>query len=243
MVFCPKCGTDNKEGSKFCLKWGGPLSSKKADAVSSAEIPSGSAGRLSIGDLLSKSLEIYKSNLIIIAPSLMIGAWSLIGSQMLLKGGWNVAGIGFFVIVSFLLFLLSTGLTIEMIKDAQAGGSADLSRAWEASKGRLATLLVASILVGILVTFGLVLLIIPGIMLFFLLYFVPYAVMLDDKGARDSLASSYHFVRANLADSVVVIIIAFLISVVLSIIPVIGSIIASPFVITLATLFYINRSK
>jgi hypothetical protein len=235
--------TDNKEEAKFCLKCGEPLPSKKADAVSSADIPSGSTGKLSIGDLLSKSFEIYKSNLIIIAPSLMIGVWSLIGTQMLLKGGWNMTSMGLFGIVSFLLFLLAAGLTIEMIKDAQAGGTADLSRAWEASKGRLATLLVASILVGIIVAAGLVLLILPGIILLFLLYFVPYAVMLDNKGAKDSLASSYHFVRANLADSVVVIIIAFVINAVLSIIPVIGSIIASPFVITLATLFYINRSK
>ena len=33
MVFCPKCGTENKENSKFCVKCGAPLpQSKKVKA-------------------------------------------------------------------------------------------------------------------------------------------------------------------------------------------------------------------
>ncbi|WP_457548785.1 zinc-ribbon domain-containing protein [Archaeoglobus sp.] len=33
MVFCPKCGTENKDDSKFCVKCGAPLpQSKKVEA-------------------------------------------------------------------------------------------------------------------------------------------------------------------------------------------------------------------
>jgi len=78
----------------------------------------------------------------------------------------------------------------------------------------------------------------------FLLYFVAQAIMIDDEGAVGSLKASYRFVRSNLGDSVIIILISIAIAFILSIIPIIGDILlllAMPFLISLATLLYIDR--
>jgi len=221
-----------------------------------------SAGGMTISDIFSRSFEIYKENPVIIVPSLIPIAWAIIATFTILAGVYGaiaggflygdfeelfttlIIGIGVFVIVFIILLILTEGMTIVMVRDAFEGGGADLSSAWESTKGKIGALLIASLLVAIILFLGYTCLIIPGLILTFLLYFVAQAIMIDDEGAVGSLKASYRFVRSNLGDSVIIILISIAITFILSIIPIIGDILlllAMPFLISLATLLYIDR--
>ena len=161
--------------------------------------------------------------------------------------GWMVSmmgGTAIFLIVFFALLVLAEGMTIEMVQQAFKGGRSDLSSAWEITKGKLATLIIAAIVVSIILFIGYVLLIIPGLILTLLLYFVAQAIMIDNNGALESLGTSYNFVKANLEDSAIIVLLSIAIYFVLSMIPLLGillAFVAMPYLIALSTLLYIDR--
>ena len=135
-------------------------------------------------------------------------------------------------------------MTIVMVKEAFEGCSSDLAHAWEYTKGKIGVLFVASILVAVIVALGYICLIILRIILTFFLYFVAQAIMLDDKGAVGSLKASYRFVRSNLGNSIIIILILMAIVGILSMISTVGDILmllAMPFLISLATLLYLDK--
>jgi len=225
-----------------------------------------SKGAMTISDLLSRALELYKENPIIVIPSLFPVAWSIISTVLLaalifgtanrhhypyepegFMTGWMASmmgGTAIFLIVFFALFVLAEGMTIEMVQQAFRGGQADLSSAWEITKGKLVTLIIAAIVVSIILVVGYALLIIPGLILTVLLYFVAQAIMIDDKGPLESLGTSYNFARANLEDSVIIVLLSIAIYFVISMIPFLGILLAlaaMPYLIALSTLLYIDR--
>lgn len=217
-------------------------------------------GKKTLGEIFSKALEIYRENPIMIVPSLVpIAALILglvlfagfVGVAAILGGGGLLAfsalgGLLLFVIILIVLFFMAEGVTIEMIREASAGNKADLNLAWEASKGKMEPLILSSILAGIITVVGYILLIIPGIILSVVFYFVAQAVMIDGKSGMEALKTSYNFVKENVSDAVIIIIVSVVISVVLPTIPLIGallSLIALPYIYALATLFYMDRKK
>jgi len=218
-----------------------------------------SVKKMSLGEIFSSSWEIYKSHPVIVVPSLIPVLWLILGMMFLVAGfaGWAMFGdpSGFaafsmmgwmmlFLIVLAVSFIVAQGLSIEMIRNAWLGQPVDLGRAWEASKSKMGSLIAASLLAGILTALGYMLLIVPGLILTAMLYFVAQAVMIDNRGAVDSLGVSYRFVRANLEDAVVIIIISMAIGLMLAAVPGIGpflSLFAMPYIYALATLLYMDR--
>jgi hypothetical protein len=219
--------------------------------------------KMTVGEIFSRSWEIYKTYPVIIVPSLIPALWAFVGMTFLMAGvaGWALFGdmsylsffaaasmmgwMMLFLIVLVVLFIIAQGLTIEMIRGALRGQNVNLSSSWEASKSKMATLIFASILSSISIAVGYMLLLIPGLILTAVLYFVAQAVMIDESGVIESLSASYRFVRANLEDSVVIIIISMAIGLVLAAIPAIGpilSLLSLPYIYALATLLYLDRS-
>lgn len=226
----------------------------------------GSKGTMTISGLLSRAFKLYEENPIIVIPSLLPVAWSIISTVLIgalifgtanryhypygsdgFMPGWIVSmmgGAAIFLIVFSALLVFAQGMTIEMIRQAFGGGRTDLSSAWEITKGKLITLIIAGIVVSVILFTGYALLIIPGLILTLLLYFVAQAIMIDDKGPLESLGTSYNFVKANLEDSVIIVLLSIAIYFVLSMIPLLGillMLIAIPYLIALSTLFYIDR--
>jgi uncharacterized membrane protein len=62
-------------------------------------------------------------------------------------------------------------------------------------------LILASLLVGLLVTVGFILLIIPGLIVLFLTYLTTYSLVDDDKSPIDAIKHSISLVSANVGDS------------------------------------------
>jgi hypothetical protein len=239
------------------------------EVTKTQSITTGSKGSMTISDLLSRAFEIYKENPIIVVPSLLPVAWSIISTVFLAalifgtatrpyyspysydSGGammsWvagMMGGMAVFLIGFLALLVIAEGMTIEMIREAFEGGRADLSSAWESTKGKLAALIVAAIVVSVILFFGYVLLVIPGLILTLLLYFVAQAIMIDNKGALESLGASYNFVKANLTDSAIVALLSIAIYFVLSMIPLLGILlvlVAMPYLIAISTLLYLDR--
>jgi len=228
-------------------------------AVIPAEEKTEAKGKMTVGEILSKAFEIYKKNPLIIVPSLipivalilgLIILASFIGMAALIgEGGFlaffAIAGLFLFFIILIILFFMAAGLTIEMIREALAGNRADLNIAWETSKPKMKPLILTSILAAILTALGYVLFIIPGLILSVIFYFMAQAVMIDGKSGTMALKTSYGFVKANLADSLTIILIAVAISFVLPMIPYLGfvlSLLAMPYLYAIATLLYIDRS-
>jgi hypothetical protein len=217
---------------------------------------------LSIGDIFSKSIEIYRKNPIIIVPSLIPFVWSIITLIIMEFAGIDViyeitsmesigTSIGILVlgmiivlIITIILGILAEGMTIGMIRDAFKGRKSDLSVAFESTKVKIGTLIVASIIASVIMALGFICLIIPGIILAFLLYFIAQSIMIDDASATGSLGMSYRFFRNNLGDSSVIIIVSMIITLLLSLIPYVGiilTLIAYPFIYSLSTVLYIDR--
>ena len=123
---------------------------------------------------------------------------------------------------------------------------ADPSRGWEISKGKIWPLILSSRLAGILVALGYALFIIPGIILSFAFYFVAQVVMIDGKSGREGLEASYVFLKANLSDAFIIIMVSIVIISALHMIPLIGPLLgflSLPYIYTLATLLYLDQKK
>ncbi len=214
--------------------------------------------KMTLGEIFSKAFELYRRNPIMIVPSLVpiaalivglvifagfVGVAAILGGDGLLAFS-ALGGLLIFIIIMIVLFFMAEGVTIEMILQASAGNRADLTLAWEASKSKMEPLILSSILAGIITVLGYILFIIPGIILSFVLYFVAQAVMIDGKSGMDALKMSYNFVKENVSDAVILIIVSVVISVVLPSIPLIGallSLLVLPYIYALATLFYMDR--
>ncbi|VVB71302.1 Uncharacterised protein [uncultured archaeon] len=229
-------------------------------AVSALQIDETRGTSRDLGKLFSRAFEIYRDNPIIIVPALLPIAALIVGVIILagflgiaaITGGNEyatftaVAGFLIFLIALIVLFFLAEGITIEMVKEASMGQKADLSRAWEASRDKMEPLILSSILAGIFTVLGYILLIIPGIILSFALYFVAQAVMIDGKSGKEALATSWTFVRANLSDTLIIILASMVIEAVLPLIPAIGpllSLLALPYLYALATLLYLDQKR
>jgi hypothetical protein len=210
-----------------------------------------------LGDLFSRAFQIYRDNPIMIVPSLIPIAALILG--MVIFAGYMgliavfgeegfvafsaLAGLFLFIILMIVLFLLAEGMTIEMIREASIGDKADLSRAWQATLAKMEPLLLTSILAGIIVAFGYVLFLIPGLILSFACYFVAQTVMIGGKSGVEALKASYRFVGANLSDALIVVLASLAIGAVLPTIPFIGallSLLSLPYIYGLATLLYLD---
>lgn len=215
-------------------------------------------GKMSLGDIFSRAFEIYRQNPIMMVPSLVpiavlilgliflvgfVGLAAISGRERLLAFT-AVGGIILFVIILIILFIVAEGVTIEMIAEAFAGRKVDLAIAWNASKDRMEPLILTSLLAGVIITIGYVLLIVPGIVLSVIFYFVAQAVMIDGRSGTEALRESYGFLKANLEDSIVIIVASVAIGLILPVIPLIGfllSLVALPYIYALSTLLYLDR--
>jgi len=110
-------------------------------------------------------------------------------------------------------------------------------------KAKMEPLVLTSLLAGIIVAFGYVLFLIPGVILSFAFWFVAQTVMIDGKSGTEALKASYRFVEANLSDALIVVLASLAIGAVLPTIPFIGallSLLSLPYIYGLATLLYLD---
>ncbi|MFW5693854.1 MAG: hypothetical protein ACOCYB_01700 [Alkalispirochaeta sp.] len=211
---------------------------------------------MNIVELLKTSFTRLKDNPVILVPILAISvvlailSLLLIGSMVPQMGpfqtdtavsaeqamGFAGMALGRFItlmIIGSIVGLLGHGMTVLMANDALAGNPVSLKDAWNRTSTRIVALVLTSLLVGILVSLGFILLVIPGIILAFFLMFTFVALMLNDSNPLQAVGRSFQVVKQNFASVfvffLILIALGLLVSVVnmvIGLIPVLGSILA-----------------
>jgi hypothetical protein len=175
--------------------------------------------------ILREGVEISKRNYILFIPMLAVMllllffSFILIGSGMFamyLTGsmihlpddtvsryGAMTGGVFILSLLGIVLYLFAHGMTIAMAMEVIEKGTTSLNRGITITMDRFGPLLGASILVGLMVAVGFMLLIIPGLLasFFFMLTFV--AVIVENLDAVKAMKRSYGVVRSRLQDSVI----------------------------------------
>jgi hypothetical protein len=180
---------------------------------------------MDIVGIFKESVEVSKKNYIIFVPTVAVAlvmtvlTLIMVGTGMvsmgLTGGGTHSPGTmmpllgamigGLFIVAVFgiILGLLTHGMTVGMAKEAVETGSTSLQSGLSIAMGRFGQLVVASILVGIVVFIGFMLLFITGLIATFFLMFTFASVIVDNAGAIEAMKKSYATVKANLNDSIV----------------------------------------
>jgi hypothetical protein len=105
--------------------------------------------------------------------------------------------------------LLVQGALVEVVRDVHEGRRPERSRVYfDRTRGRLGTLLGASLLYGIVVVIGFLLLVVPGLIAVARFSLIVPLVMIEGRGVRDAFARSAELVRGNTGSVLVVVLVA-----------------------------------
>jgi len=176
---------------------------------------------MSISKIFRESIAAAKGNPLIFIPMLVASVFSALlslifaGSAVPMMGalsteqmaenpeqalaGFGVAAGSMFLIglLSGLVGLLTHSMTVAMADTALKGERATLQNGWSRLVTRIVPVIIASVLMGIIVGVGFLLLILPGVILAFFLMFTLVALMVDNLGAFKAIGQSFKTVGKN----------------------------------------------
>ncbi len=168
--------------------------------------------------------------LFIAIPLLFIDIESPAGiiANLPVVGGIIILAFGGIIILAIIVLPVIGGMYPLMVKNVMEGREVEMSDAFAKSLRRFPSLIGASILVGLLVALGLLLLVVPGIIFFLWYAYTIPAIMLENLGARDGMSASKRFCRTVKLKTFLIILIIAIIGTVgnsAEIIPVVGFVI------------------
>ena len=170
---------------------------------------------MSISTLFKESLAIARGNPFIFIPMLAASIFSalmgliFIGPAVPMSHGMSfdsmainpepaLAGeILLFGILSGFIGLLTHSMAVGMADMAFHGEKAGLKKGWTRIVSRIVPIVIASVLMGIVITLGTLFLVLPGIILAFFLMFTLIAVVVNNLGAFKAIGRSFTMVGKN----------------------------------------------
>jgi hypothetical protein len=176
---------------------------------------------MNISKVFKESIAAAKGNPLIFVPMLASLAFSAIiglifaGSAMpmmdrfsgdqiaanpeqALAGAGAAAGTMMIVgIIGGFVSLLAHGMTVGMADLALKSNSVTLKTGWERLVSRIVPLVISSVLLIVIITLGMILLVLPGLIAAFLLMFTLIAVVVDNLSAGKALGRSLKTVKKN----------------------------------------------
>ncbi|MEC4676386.1 MAG: hypothetical protein VST72_05625 [Nitrospirota bacterium] len=209
---------------------------------------------MDIPGIFKKSLILIKNNLIIVIPTLVISMLMSIMSFLLVGGGAatvavieegamdtpstmtdGLLSLAFLVaVISMALGTISQGITISMAEEAVDTGRSSIKNGVSAALARAGQLLIAALLLSVLVTLGIMLFFLPGIIIAFVLMFTFFGVMVGNLTAIESMKKSFDIVKNNPGNTVILFlsivltgILFVMVTSVFSVIPFLGQIIGA----------------
>lgn len=182
-----------------------------------------------------ESFEVSKKNYVVFAPA--VAAMVLMFVLTLLLAG-AAAGVGYagrangtmptmgamagsamlLGIIGMVVSLFAHGMMVAMAKEAIDTGATSFNSGMETAKARFVPLLIGSILVGIIVMIGAMLLVIPGLIAGFLLMFTFVLIVVEKSEPFEAIKKSFALVKAHLGDSILFIVGAIVIGIVFGIV-------------------------
>lgn len=211
---------------------------------------------MSITSILKQSLEIAKKNPVLFVPMLaltviasllslvflgsmvpffggMSGGEQVSSQEALTAAGAAVSGMFAVLILSSILGFIAHGMTVAMADDAVREVPVSLKTGFNKTLAKILPLIISAVLVGIIVSIGFILLVIPGIIAAFLLMFTFLAVMLDNENAFKAMGKSFKMVTGHFSAVFVLFLVLIalgllsgIISTVVGMIPILGVVLA-----------------
>ncbi|NTU42976.1 MAG: hypothetical protein HGA78_07975 [Nitrospirales bacterium] len=206
---------------------------------------------MEVGAVLKEGVDIIKRNPVLIVPAIALNVIIAILALILLGGGvvgmgmmglgmrspgsvpaafGAFAGIAILMgIVSWIVSLFVHGMTVGMAQEAVERGFTNIGDGMRVGRECFVNLLGGSVLVGLVVMIGLILLIIPGLVAVFLLMFTFVAIVVEDVGPVEGMKRSYELTRTHVGDLIIFFVVLMvvgllvaLVSSVFSFIPILG---------------------
>ncbi len=209
---------------------------------------------MDIPGIFKKSVILVKNNLTIIIPTLVISMLMSVMTFLLIGGGaatvavieegnmdvpstmtTGLLSLAFLLaVISMVLGTISQGIIISMAEEAVDTGKSSIKRGLTAALAKTGQLLIAALLLSVMVTLGIMLFYLPGLIVAFLLMFTFFGIIVGNLSAIESMKNSFLIVKNNLNNtlilfvSIVVTGILFLmVASVFTFIPVLGQIIGA----------------
>ena len=179
-------------------------------------------------------------------------------SGMMMGGIGSMMGGMFLFLALFLLFIaIGIGATVAMAYESAQTGKTSLNTGFGIVQRRFIDIITTIILMGIIIGIGFVLLILPGLIAFFLFLLTYPALIIGNLGPVAALKKSYEVMTKNMGDGIIlfigIIAITFLsgiINMFFGMIPIIGSLIGmvvgavfTVYMLVVQVLFYLEATK
>lgn len=195
----------------------------------------GSYTAMGVGDLISGALNVLTSRMPDVIPLVIVYAIIYTIGQFLGKGGVGLSLIG--ALVGLVGYAVIEAGMVLITNSTTSGETASFGDLMPRIMAVLPRLIPAVILAAIAIAIGLVIIIIPGIVLFTFLLFVPQSVTLDGASVFGSFGESWNLVakdffgilgRVIVAILILIVaaIVAAILGAILSKIPIVGSLVA-----------------
>jgi hypothetical protein len=119
------------------------------------------------------------------------------------------------VLAQFLCAALAEAAVIVAVSDAYLEGSVDIHRSLAATAGRLPTIILAGIIRGLAVVFGLFLFLFPGLYVALRTFAITPVVVLEGRSASDAMKRSWDLAKGEVWKIFVTLLLAWMIFIVL----------------------------
>ena len=182
---------------------------------------------MSSGQILDKVFRLYKENfvrfittvaIIQVPLALVTMIWFATVVAQINTGEPSTAGVTGLMVGPLVLAFLSvvgqslcSGALMKNISESYLGNEVTVSESYRFILPKLGTLIWASILVGLVVAVGFMLLIVPGIIFLLVYYLTIPAIVLENLKARKGMGRSKVLVKGNLGKVFVIGLVVFLI--------------------------------
>jgi hypothetical protein len=126
---------------------------------------------LTLGELLDRAFHLYRQHFLIFVGIVALPGLLPLAFNLLLAGMRDDPGFGLLLVILILWIVnlaalaVSQAATITAVSEVHLGRSISLGAALAAARGRIVEISVASIVLGLLIALGLLLLIVPGVLL------------------------------------------------------------------------------
>mgnify|MGYP006866709564 CR=1 FL=1 len=150
------------------------------------------------------------------------------------------------VVIAAFADALVLGALIHAAKTQMAGGRVSVGEAYKAALSKWLPLVAVTVVVGLAVLVGSLLLLLPGLAALFFLCLAPIALMVDGVGVGNALSRSCSLALKVPGEIVVIGLLAFAARAVLSLIPLVGRLgicVVAPWALVALTLAYEKAKK
>jgi len=208
--YCPLCGDEIIEGSKFCTTCGASLDpGEEESSAAGEEGPSAAGGekRSYVGHL-TVGFNVAASQPMVFVPAVLAGVigaviyWATMGSI-----GYTAALLS--IVASIITFVLNFA-SIDMSRDAYQNEALDLGESVNYVTGRIVEFIVAAIVGGLM---SVTIILIPVVILMFVV------MVMDETGITDAVSKSLDVLRADLGDVLLILLVSIVGSFVISYVP------------------------